>query len=100
VFLGAYALIPYMALWSPKSPPEQLPPPKEELVSSCWVAAPGWVGFVSIGSVLAVQSCLFVSSSQVLAFGCAFKQQRCAGPPPPNLCPPPRPGRRAGAGST
>ena len=34
VFMGAYALIPYMALWSPKSPPEQLPPPKEELVGS------------------------------------------------------------------
>ncbi|KAI8473704.1 MAG: hypothetical protein J3K34DRAFT_457213 [Monoraphidium minutum] len=31
VFMGAYALIPYMALWSPKDPPEQLPPPKEEL---------------------------------------------------------------------
>ncbi|GBF96446.1 hypothetical protein Rsub_09245 [Raphidocelis subcapitata] len=31
VFLGAYALIPYMALWSPKEPPQQLPPPKEEL---------------------------------------------------------------------
>ncbi|KIZ07603.1 hypothetical protein MNEG_0350 [Monoraphidium neglectum] len=31
VFLGAYALIPYMALWSPKDPPQQLPPPKEEL---------------------------------------------------------------------
>lgn len=31
VFLGAYALIPYMALWSPKDPPEKLPPPPEEL---------------------------------------------------------------------
>eukprot|EP00878_Enallax_costatus_P003693 GHUV01003909.1.p1 GENE.GHUV01003909.1~~GHUV01003909.1.p1 ORF type:complete len:178 (+),score=44.79 GHUV01003909.1:154-687(+) len=31
VFLGAYALIPYMALWAPKSPPEQLPPPESEL---------------------------------------------------------------------
>lgn len=30
--MGAYALIPYMALWSPKQPAEQLPPPKEELV--------------------------------------------------------------------
>lgn len=34
VFLGAYALIPYMALWAPKNPPEQLPPPDSELVSS------------------------------------------------------------------
>ncbi|WIA28357.1 hypothetical protein OEZ86_010904 [Tetradesmus obliquus] len=31
VFLGAYALIPYMALWEPKSPQQQLPPPEEEL---------------------------------------------------------------------
>ncbi|KAF8072514.1 hypothetical protein HT031_000174 [Scenedesmus sp. PABB004] len=31
VFLGAYALIPYMALWAPKSPPEALPPPAAEL---------------------------------------------------------------------
>jgi hypothetical protein len=33
VFLGAYALIPYMALWEPKSPQQQLPPPEDELVS-------------------------------------------------------------------
>eukprot|EP00879_Flechtneria_rotunda_P013154 GHRR01013739.1.p1 GENE.GHRR01013739.1~~GHRR01013739.1.p1 ORF type:complete len:299 (+),score=83.87 GHRR01013739.1:227-1123(+) len=31
VFLGAYALIPYMCLWSPKQPPEQLPPTAAEL---------------------------------------------------------------------
>lgn len=29
--MGAFALLPYMALWSPKTPPQQLPPPKEEL---------------------------------------------------------------------
>lgn len=33
--LGCYALLPYMILWSPKQPPQQLPPPKEELVGSC-----------------------------------------------------------------
>jgi hypothetical protein len=32
VFLGAYILIPYMCLWAPKDPPQQLPPPEEELV--------------------------------------------------------------------
>eukprot|EP00877_Chromochloris_zofingiensis_P013454 jgi/Chrzof1/8362/Cz03g07180.t1 len=29
--LGCYALLPYMCLWSPKTPQQQLPPPKEEL---------------------------------------------------------------------
>ena len=32
VFLGAYALIPYMCLWVPEDPPQQLPPAEEELV--------------------------------------------------------------------
>eukprot|EP00775_Hariotina_reticulata_P004252 gene4252-4503_t len=31
VFLGAYALIPFMSLWSPDSPQQQLPPPESEL---------------------------------------------------------------------
>lgn len=34
VFLGAYALIPYMCLWSPPRNPEKLPLPPSELVSS------------------------------------------------------------------
>lgn len=38
VFLGAYALMPYMALWEPKSPQQQLPPPEAELVSQQLVA--------------------------------------------------------------
>lgn len=33
VFLGAYALIPYMCLWSPPRNPEKLPLPASELVS-------------------------------------------------------------------
>lgn len=32
VFLGAYALIPYMCLWSPPRNPEKLPLPASELV--------------------------------------------------------------------
>lgn len=50
VFLGAYALIPYMALWEPKSPQQQLPPPEEELVrqqeASSASAAEGLISFV------------------------------------------------------
>ena len=34
VFLGAYALIPYMCLWSPPRNPEKLPLPASELVST------------------------------------------------------------------
>jgi hypothetical protein len=64
VFLGAYALLPYMALWTPKSdPPQQLPPPKEEL--------DGWSRLYMRGAETAVLPALLLAGAGYYLYSAA-----------------------------